>query len=134
MPLERDRYPDDWTALSRSVKAAANWTCQHCGRPCRKAYESLDALSYRLNEHWLSELLEEVHDKETGEWGSVPVNYQKFCLTTAHLNQNPADNRPENLMALCAPCHLNHDRKWLPHNRYRKRERQGQLSLKLLNF
>ena len=30
-------------------------------------------------------------------------------LTTAHLNHVPSDCRPENLKAMCAPCHLRYD-------------------------
>jgi hypothetical protein len=33
----------------------------------------------------------------------------RWCLTTAHLNHTPADCRPENLAAFCAPCHLRND-------------------------
>lgn len=32
-------------------------------------------------------------------------------LTVAHLNHTPEDMRPENLMAMCAPCHLRYDAK-----------------------
>lgn len=32
-------------------------------------------------------------------------------LTVAHLNHIPEDVRPENLMAMCAPCHLRYDAK-----------------------
>ena len=33
----------------------------------------------------------------------------KNTLTVAHLNHTPEDVRPENLMAMCAPCHLKYD-------------------------
>ena len=33
----------------------------------------------------------------------------RLILTVAHLNHNPMDCRPENLMAMCAPCHLRYD-------------------------
>jgi len=39
-----------------------------------------------------------------------PVTGKKVVLTVAHLNRNTADNRDENLKALCQSCHLNHDR------------------------
>lgn len=32
-------------------------------------------------------------------------------LTCAHMNHVPMDCRPENLKALCAPCHLRYDAK-----------------------
>lgn len=33
----------------------------------------------------------------------------KRTLTVAHLNHTPMDCRPENLKAMCAPCHLKYD-------------------------
>lgn len=30
-------------------------------------------------------------------------------LTVAHMNHDPMDCRPENLRAMCAPCHLRYD-------------------------
>jgi hypothetical protein len=36
----------------------------------------------------------------------------------AHLDHNPADNRPRNLKSLCQRCHLIHDR---PHHLARRR-------------
>lgn len=30
-------------------------------------------------------------------------------LTVAHINHQPMDDRDENLVALCAPCHLKYD-------------------------
>ena len=39
-----------------------------------------------------------------------PVTGKKVILTVAHLNHDISDNRPENLMALCQRCHLNHDK------------------------
>jgi heterodisulfide reductase subunit B len=39
-----------------------------------------------------------------------PLTGKKVVLTVAHLNRNIADNRDENLKALCQFCHLNHDR------------------------
>jgi hypothetical protein len=50
-------------------------------------------------------------------------------LTVAHLNQDPSDNDPTNLRALCAPCHLRHDAPYRSANGQAKRERDGQLSL-----
>ena len=35
----------------------------------------------------------------------------KNTLTVAHLNHTPEDVRTENLMAMCAPCHLKYDAK-----------------------
>ena len=38
-----------------------------------------------------------------------PFDTHRCTLTVAHLNHGPADCWPENLKALCAPCHLRYD-------------------------
>lgn len=38
-----------------------------------------------------------------------PFTTHRNTLTVAHMNHQPADCRPENLKALCAPCHLRYD-------------------------
>ena len=46
----------------------------------------------------------------------------KNTLTVAHLNHLPMDISPENLMAMCAPCHLRYDAKHHAETRKRKKE------------
>jgi hypothetical protein len=129
--MEHDRYPKNWFAISTEVKTAADWHCQYCGKPCRKPGESLEELADRLSDDWYAKLCGEVWDEETGEHAEVPLYPQRFCLTAAHLDQNPSNNDPANLRALCAPCHLRHDRPHITANAYAKRERQGQIPLPL---
>ena len=38
-----------------------------------------------------------------------PFDTHKRTLTVAHMNHKPMDINPENLKALCAPCHLRYD-------------------------
>ncbi len=78
---------------------------------------------------------------ETGEFlgyergSEFPVvRWTNVVLTVAHLNQDPTDNRDENLKALCQRCHLAHDREQHTENaratRQRKREQEsGQSTL-----
>lgn len=40
---------------------------------------------------------------------SEPFISHVYTLTVAHINHTPEDCRKENLIALCAPCHLNYD-------------------------
>lgn len=125
MPIERNRYPENWPEISLSVKQEANWTCQHCQRPCRKSGETWWEFIERIQgtSHvdldWINQTAV-----------STICNYpQRFTLTTAHLDQNPGNNHRENLAALCSVCHLAHDRPFRLANRQRKLERRGQLNL-----
>ena len=78
MPMDRARYPADWERIAESVKEAARWRCQECGKQCRRPGEKLDS--------------------------------HRRTLTVHHINMMPEDCRPENLIALCAPCHLRRHR------------------------
>lgn len=44
-------------------------------------------------------------------WPGEQFDTHKRTLTVAHLNHKPEDVREENLMAMCAPCHLRYDAK-----------------------
>lgn len=124
MPMDRSRYPEDWDAIALRVKTAANWSCQQCGKPCLSPDQStLDFAEKIYASSWAEELCGE--DKH----GNPVFKLQRFRLTTAHLDQNPANNAADNLRALCAPCHLRHDRQYLQSNRNAKLERQGQMHL-----
>lgn len=97
MPIDRQRYPDNWSDIALGIKEAASWRCRHCGKQC---------------------LLP----------GEKPKNLTKSeraiaTLTVHHANFTPEDNRPENLIALCSPCHLS------IHQSRRGNVSPGQLSL-----
>ena len=42
MPMQRSRYPADWTAIATAVKDANDWQCQACGKQCRRPGQKLD--------------------------------------------------------------------------------------------
>jgi 5-methylcytosine-specific restriction endonuclease McrA len=113
VPIERSRYPRCWNKLSLAYRALRDWRCEHCHVLCRKPGESLDAFCQRS-------------DRPTAEIQQHP---KRFCLTTAHLDQDPGKNRLSNLRALCTVCHLQYDARFYQFNRYAKRERRGQLNL-----
>lgn len=54
-----------------------------------------------------------------------PFDTHKRTLTVAHLNHTPEDVSKENLMALCAPCHLRYDAAHHAETRRRKKEKEG---------
>ncbi|MDJ1168914.1 HNH endonuclease [Roseofilum sp. BLCC_M154] len=76
----RDRYPENWNELSASIKAAASWRCQKCGKQCIRPQEKTPGLS--------------VSERRAR------------TLNVHHRNFKPEDNRLENLVALCTGCHL----------------------------
>ena len=128
MPMDRKLYPKNWQQIALDVKTSADWICQDCGRPCRRPGEHDGELVERIElTVWAADLTVE---EETEEFGLIPVyKLGRFTLTTAHLNHQPADCRPENLKALCSVCHLRYDRPALVQKQMLKLERQGQLRL-----
>jgi hypothetical protein len=118
MPIERNRYPINWPTIALNLKLERRWTCEQCGRQCRRQKEPL------------SKFIQRVWGGLEGDGWKEAVDYPgRFVLTTAHLDQNPANNDPANLRALCSGCHLNYDRDYLKANARAKRERRGQQNL-----
>lgn len=92
MPIDLNNYPKTWKTIALSVKTAADWTCQHCNKQCRKPKESIEAFFDRAG-------IESEDDR---------AHPQRFALTTAHLDHD-SSNPKARLAALCAPCHLRYD-------------------------
>lgn len=130
MPMDRRLYPANWNAIARAIKDAAGWTCQECGRPCRRPGETREQLEDRIRlsqTRWAGDLYDW---EEDDEFGLIQVpKPRRFVLSVAHLNHRPEDCRPENLMALCLPCHCRMDitPAAMAAKRALKLERQGQL-------
>ena len=107
MPMKRENYPDDWGPLSFWIRSRrAEWKCE--GSP---AYPDCRAIQ--------------------GE--PHPVTGSNVVLTVAHLDHEPANNRQENLRAMCQLCHLTHDAKQYAKNAAETRRRRqvegGQLQM-----
>jgi predicted HNH restriction endonuclease len=80
MPMDSSRYPDNWSEIAFKVKEKAGWRCSRCDRSCFRPGE--------------------IPKKMTrSEWA-------RKTLSVHHSNFNPEDNRIENLIPLCSPCHL----------------------------
>lgn len=125
MPMNRSLYPANWNQIALQIKEAANWTCQECGRPCRRPGQEWMEFVMRLGvlSPWYEQTCSESKD------GQITEHPQRFTLTVAHLNHTPSDCSPENLKALCAPCHCRYDAPMKAARRKAGKERQGQLSL-----
>jgi hypothetical protein len=126
MPIRknlRHLYGTNWRAVIRPrILARAANRCERCGKPnhTRVATTSgkgifgpwmvwaiTDAENLVVSD-WTDDRREwasvETYDRENPEFRHIRV-----VLTVAHLNHEPADNRDENLKALCQWCHLIHD-------------------------
>ena len=125
MPMQRDRYPDNWDEIALEIKFHADWTCQECGKPCRKTDEDIIQFFMRVVNHpWCVE-----NYKETGIL-DVTKHPQRFTLTVAHLDHQPENCDRDNLRALCSVCHLRYDATHHAATRKAKRH-QGQLTLEM---
>lgn len=124
--MNRALYPADWDAIATRIKTEAKWQCQKCGRPCRPP--GIDwhefVATVLVETDWVADSFEEVADDGSGETGVIE-RWGRFKLTVAHLDQNPGNNDPANLMALCSPCHLRHDA--IAHGQTRRRRRRERL-------
>ena len=130
MPMKRELYPQNWEAIARAIKDKANWTCQTCGKPCRRPKEDLDDFVQRVPPEWESHLYEQVDD----EFGVVDrLKPGRFVLTVAHINHTPSDCSEGNLIAECSVCHLRRDadlhRRNASHRRAIAQTVPGQMSL-----
>ena len=106
MPIKKELYPANWPEISASIRQRAGNKCESCGVE-NHAVGARD----RFGEWWNED---DIHSLQS-DCGYDLFGYEfpemiRIVLTVAHLNQNPADNRPENLKCLCQRCHLNHDR------------------------
>ncbi|MFD3827677.1 hypothetical protein [Streptomyces sp. NPDC058621] len=88
-PENRDRYPINWPDISRSIRVdRARLRCECDGR-CGTSHDGRCAAR---------------NSRPSPMTGSLVV------LTVAHLDHNPANCDPANLMAACQVCHLRYDR------------------------
>lgn len=88
-PETREAYGPDWAEVSRRIRfERAGGRCECDGR-CGASVCAPRCVN--------------VHGQPSPWTGKIVV------LTTAHLGQDPTDSREENLLAMCAPCHLRYD-------------------------
>lgn len=123
MPMNRSLYPDNWEQIALEIKENAGWTCQECGKPCRVPGTSLKAFIYA------SFPISNWDGVQRSFWGwtlFVEEAPQRFTLTVAHLDHNPANCEPDNLRALCSVCHLRYDAEHHAANAAETRRRQAE--------
>lgn len=117
MPCDYSKYPPDWfTAVRPAALARAGNRCQRCGLPQYAVFRYDERGRWECvgGNLWLDDLryagsFAEARDVRDSANEDEPGGYRVCVLTIAHLNHDTADNRPENLRALCQRCHLRHD-------------------------
>jgi hypothetical protein len=133
--MQRDRYPADWSDISRRIRERAGNRCEWCG-------VANGAHGYRDESGAFVDTSLPEFDHQMLRW--LGRKLFRIVLTTAHLGvdlpdgrlgdqRDKSDCRDENLAALCQRCHLNHDRDEHAFNaawtRRRKRIEAGQMEL-----
>lgn len=129
MPMDRKRYPDNWDEIALEVKAAANWTCVECGRPCRHPGETAEELIDRIKANHPKWSIDLADEEPHGEVMVLISEIGRFTLTVAHLDHTPENCDTDNLKAWCSVCHCRNDLRAMPTKRMLKREFGGQLRL-----
>ena len=86
----------------------------------------MDKARYPANWGEIAAAVNEAADWKCAEGGKQcrrpgeKLDTHKRTLTVHHINHQPEDCRPENLVALCAPCHLRADAKHHAENRQKR--------------
>lgn len=115
-------YPADWRRIAEEKKAAVDWTCEECGRPCRKPGENVEEFMDRVGpifrDHGRDLPVDEMYDHP-----------QRYTLTVHHPDGDTS-NPDARLEILCAPCHMREDaQRHATTARETRRRRRGQAVL-----
>ena len=97
-------YPDNWRDVIRPMAlAAAQYKCQN--PTCKIKHKEIGY--YDAFGSWVP------CDAFMQKWAiERKFKLQKISLQVAHLDQNPANNTPQNLRAFCPAHHFAYDRYW----------------------
>ena len=79
--MKGNRYPTNWKEIALAIKESADWKCRHCGTLCRRPGEQK-------------------------QLAITKTEIARHTLDVHHANCIPEDNRVENLIPLCKPCHI----------------------------
>ncbi|WP_366658516.1 HNH endonuclease signature motif containing protein [Fodinicurvata sp. EGI_FJ10296] len=111
-PEMRALYPADWPQISGWIRfERAKGCCEQCGRPHGRIVRCLP------DGRWFDPLIEGWRT-QTGALANAWPDIEDYCwfrttrviLAACHKDHDPANNDPDNLIALCQRCHLIHDR------------------------
>ena len=96
----RNNYPVNWEDTIRpAILLRDKYTCKKCGLKHRGLYVCCPDNTFI-----------KVDKEEFIEAQRFGQKTKKVFLQVAHLDHNPSNCEPNNLISLCAGCHLNNDR------------------------
>jgi len=118
MPVDYSNYPPDWkTVIRPRILQRAENACEKCGRANREFIVP-------------SRCCKDALFDERNFCLRCRKPRSRIVLTIAHLDHDIANNKDDNLKALCQRCHLKHDASHHAKNARRTRElKSGQLDL-----
>jgi hypothetical protein len=83
-------YPQDWKQIANEIKQQSGYCCQKCQLQCLTPGQSYQHLSRRIRSRY-----------------TIQVHH-RVRVASALRNRQPANNHPENLIAVCSGCHLSY--------------------------
>lgn len=115
MPMQRDRYPENWDAISMRIRERAGWKCEECGveNGADILRSTVDGSRYIVLDEqtrfyrWPDGTLIKPEDVP----GEYPTwrKHTRIVLTTAHLDHDTTNNVDSNLRSMCQRCHNRYD-------------------------
>lgn len=137
MRKKRYTYSDDWQQIAREVKERAGWKCTRCNAPHG------EFIRRRKDNPYIWKLSTE-GTKADRDWHAA----KRLIVSVHHMgvtkpdgspgdSLDKSDNRPENLIALCARCHLiadlevskKHRKETIAENKLKQIQSSGQLEI-----
>ena len=121
MPIReenRARYPDDWPAISKRIRAKAGNRCEQCGVEngaliYRGSHEMRPAWRYASDTVYENSRCafdgSEIPGTCWDDFDSRRGDPVKVVLTVAHLDHQPENCADDNLRAWCQRCHNAYD-------------------------
>lgn len=115
-PSQRARYPEDWPAISQSIRGRdgrSGGRCEctgQCGTDHQAELFANDPTADALDDDELHQFYGPDLSRCLADNGRPhPVTSSVVVLTVAHLDHQPEHCDPANLLAMCQRCHLRYD-------------------------